>query len=117
MPAIHWKDAEGKKNPTPPEGKPFRLFGVNLEGKYYFYWSEKKGLFAGYAGRGKPWKWGTLTCEDGKGMNDDHRVFIADRDMVNRLERAGILRPCRGRKCNDKAEYQRWLEEQQRKGR
>jgi hypothetical protein len=110
--AVHWKDAERQKNPTRPEGKPYRLFGLGNDGKPYFYWSQTKGQYAAYYGRNKPdrWVWGTLSCGSGKSMKPENRVFIADLAMAKALEKAGIFRPCGN--CN-KVEYRRWQQEEQ----
>ncbi len=110
--AVHSRDTERQINPTPPAGKPFRLFGISDGGKPSFYWSEKPGEYAAYYGGSdsSKWVWGTLGCGSGKRMKPENRVFIADLAMVKALEQARIFRPCGN--CNKK-EYQRWQKEQQ----
>lgn len=110
--AVNSKDTERQTNPARPAGKPFRLLGIDGEGKPYFYWSATPGEYAAYYGGKKPdkWVWGTLSCGSGKRMKPENRVFIADLPMVRALEQAGVFRPCYT--CN-KQEYQRWTKEQQ----
>lgn len=109
--AVHWSDHDRQQNPQPPEGKPYRLYGINAEGKPEFYWSETKGEYAAYIGHERKRRiWGELDCASGKALiKPENRVFISDKDMAMRLQEAGFFRPCGH--CN-KAEFMRWKEEQ-----
>lgn len=98
--AIHHKDKKRQTN------KPYRLLGVNLEGRPYFYWSDEPAKFAAYVGPSSPYGvWGTLTCGSGKRMKPENRVFISDYETARKLEVLGVVGPCGH--CN-KAEYARY---------
>lgn len=91
MPAHHFdsgRDAVDVK----PANTPYRLFGVKDDGDVYFYWSERPGEFAGYFGPNSDAVWGTLTHKNH--MDPTNRVFIADIEMVRKLERFDMMRPC-----------------------
>jgi hypothetical protein len=101
--AIHHKDKKRKSN------KPYRLLGVNLLGRPYFFWSDEPGQFAAYIGKSSPYGvWGTLDCTSGKRMHPENRVFIANHETARQLEEIGVVQPC-GR-CN-RVEYKRYKSE------
>lgn len=110
---IHHRDKQRKANPEKPFEKPFRLLGVNEEGKPYFYWSETPAQFAACFGKNKrDWVWGEvkLPRKNGKGfhgdnINGENRIFIADYETALKLEKAGVTRPCQT--CN-KDEWNRY---------
>ena len=108
--AIHDKDTTRNTTDTEPTEDYFRLFGVNDEGKTYFYWSETPAGYAGYYGPNYDAVWGTLTCKNN--MLPTNRVFIADIEMVRKLESVGLFHPCY--KCVNK-EWKRWKAEQNSK--
>ncbi len=87
------------------------MLGVNDEGKPYFYWSETPAEFAAYFGKNKTyWVWGQLEYgKHGKTMTPDSRVFIADRETALKLEKLGVVRPC---KICDKSELARYEADQ-----
>ena len=95
--ATHHKDKNHKRD------KPYRLLGVNSEGRPYFYSSDEPGLFAAYIGPSSPYGvWGTLSCGNGKRMRPENRVFIADYETARKLEVIGLVGPCG--QCN-RAKY------------
>ncbi|MBS1794110.1 MAG: hypothetical protein JSS81_09665 [Acidobacteria bacterium] len=105
--AIHHKDKKRAANPVKPNGKPYRLIGVNEDGKPYFYWSDQPALFAACFSKNKrDWVWGWVKepRKNGNGFHGDNikpenRIFIADKETARKLEKAGITRPCQT--CND----------------
>jgi hypothetical protein len=91
--AIHAKDKSRLANPTKPNGKSYRLLGLNESGNPYFYWSETPGEYAGYLGPRDPFGlWGFLTHKNT--MLDKHKIFIADYETALKLEKLGVVRPC-----------------------
>lgn len=106
--AIHFKDTERNANPQKPEDKKFRLFGINAEGKPYFYWNAAPGKYGACYGKNKKWwVWGTLTCGSGKAnIKPENRVFIADHETALKLESALGFRPCKN--CDKTGEHERW---------
>jgi hypothetical protein len=93
---------------TQPTDKKYRLFGIDGEGKPYFYWSATPGKYAACYGRDKKWwVWGTLTCGSGKAnIKAENRIFISDYEMALALESALGFRPCKN--CDKTGEFERW---------
>jgi len=102
---MHYKDTSRNKSDQKQSGEYFRLFGVDDDGNTFFYWSETAGEYAAFYGRGYDAVWGTLTCKNP--MLPENKVFIADLEMVRKLEKFEIMRPCGN--CN-RVEYKRWQE-------
>ncbi len=73
-------------------GAGYRLFGVDDNGGVFFYRSDAQGEYAGYFGPSSDGFWGTLDHRNQ--MNPKSRVFIQNIEMVRKLERFKIMRPC-----------------------
>ena len=105
---MHVDDITRTSTDLRPGDEYYRFFGVDDAGKTYFYWSKKPGEYAGYHGPNSHNVWGTLSCKNT--MLPEHKVFIADLEMVGRLEESRIMRPCYN--CR-REQNKRWKAENQ----
>lgn len=100
---IHYRDKAKYISDPGSAGNGYRLFGVDDNGGVFFYWSDTQEEYVGYFGPSSDAVWGTLTHENH--MDSKNRVFIRDIEMVRKLERFKIMRPCGN--CR-RYEYKMW---------